>query len=76
MLNKKGLFGGGLCLVNTAVIAISTPSVVVAEGIGDVRNQLNQIWWRINANNEIQNSKLKKSMLGSKIADITTQSST
>ena len=53
MLNKKGLIRGGLCLVNAAVIAISTSSVVVAEGIDDVRNQLNQIWWRINANNII-----------------------
>ena len=37
MLNKKGLFRGGLYLVNTAVVAISTSSVVVAESIEDAK---------------------------------------
>ena len=46
ILNKKSLFGvGGLCLGNAAVIAISASSVVVAEGIDDVRSELNQIYW-------------------------------
>ena len=32
------------CLINIAVVAISTSSVVVAEGIDDVRSELNQIY--------------------------------
>ena len=51
IFNKKGLFGGGLCLVNTAVVAISTSSVVVAEEECRVRNKQNQIYWRIYAHN-------------------------
>ena len=44
----------GLCLVNTSVVAIPTSSVVVAQDdIRQARNALNQIWWRINANNAI-----------------------
>ena len=35
----------GLCLVNVAVIAIATSSVV-AETIDEARNTLTQIWWR------------------------------
>ena len=57
MLNKNGLFRGGLYLVNTAVVAIFTSGAVVAEGIEDFRNQLNQIWWRIKANNLIKHAE-------------------
>ena len=54
MLNKKYLFGGGLYLVNTAIVAISTSSVATAEGSHTkIRNALNQIYWRIKANNII-----------------------
>ena len=40
----KRLIRRGLYLVNIAVVAISTSSVVVAEGIDDVRSELNQIY--------------------------------
>ena len=50
MLNKKCLFGGGLYLVNTAVIAIYTSSVAVAEDCS-ILNKQNQIYWRFYANN-------------------------
>ena len=48
------MFIRGYALVNAAVIAISTSSVVLAEGeyVGQ-RNALNQIYWRIKANNII-----------------------
>lgn len=45
--NKKCVFGG-VCLVNTVVIAISNLNVVVAKGIHDFRSELNQIAWDIN----------------------------
>ena len=51
MFNKNGLFGGGLCLLNAAVIALSTSSVVVAEEECSVTNKQNQIYWRIYAHN-------------------------
>ena len=48
MLNKKCLFGGGLYLVNTAVIVISISSDVIArESIHAFRSELNQISWGI-----------------------------
>ena len=50
MLNKKCLFGGGLYLVSTAVIAIYTSSVAVAEDCS-ILNKQNQIYWRFYANN-------------------------
>ena len=53
IFNKKGLFRGGLYLVNTAVIALSTSRVVVAEEECSVTNKQNQIYWRLYANNEI-----------------------
>ena len=54
ILNKNRLFGGGLDLVNAAVIAISTSNIVVAQDdIRRARNELNQICWRIYANNRI-----------------------
>ena len=56
IFNKKGLFGG-LCLVNPAVIAVSTLSVVKAEGIDEARNTLIQVYWRIRANNIIEYTK-------------------
>ena len=59
---KKCLFRGGLCLVNTAVIAISTPSVVVAEGIEDAINTLGQISWRLEACRIIEETKAKVAM--------------
>ena len=61
MLNKKCLFGGGLYLVNTAVIVISTSNVAAAEAsIKPLINPLNQIFWRIYANNLIKFSKTGK----------------
>ena len=48
-----------LCLVNIAVMAIAASNVVVAEGIEDARNALTQIWWRVQANNVIEKTKLK-----------------
>ena len=50
MLNRKCLFGGGLGLGSTVIIAISASNVAVAES---QRNQLNQIYWRFKANNII-----------------------
>ena len=47
--------GGGLCLVNIAVTVFSTSNVFVAQAdILQARNQLNQICWRMYANNTIK----------------------
>ena len=56
---------GGLYLVSNAVIAISTSSVVVAESIDEARNTLIQVYWRIQANNIIEDTKfsVKKDLI-------------
>ena len=51
---------GGLYLANTVAIFASTSNVVVADGsIYQRINQLNQIWWRIQANNAIVSANPK-----------------
>ena len=58
ILNKKSLFGGGLCLLNAAVIVISTSNVVAAESSPE--NKLYQMHWRITAYNKITAIKFQK----------------
>ena len=58
ILNKKSLFGGGLCLLNAAVIVISTSNVVAAES--SPANKLYQMHWRITACNRITAIKFQK----------------
>ena len=85
MISKSYVFGGGL-LVNTIAIFASISSDVVAES---ARNKINQIYWRIKANNMInypfsikatdawiQNSKYDKSIkevIGKAIGDCVTK---